>query len=183
MRRALPFAAVALAAATLTACSGGDDDEAVRSETAPASTAAASTTAADDQPADETAPASTDAPSATTTPATSTTTTTTTQAPGVLPDVATLDLLTSGSGLGPRPLLRWEAVDGATAYVVTVNRPGGGPIWAWEGATTEVPYGGGPADDPDTTGARLEEPATWFVAAKDAEGRLLAVSGRVDIAP
>jgi hypothetical protein len=178
-RRTLPLA-VALVAVALTACSGGDDDNDASSETAPATTAAAGDTVAG-----ETAPVATDASPATTptTAASTTTSTSTTEAPGVVPDMATLALLTTGSGLGPHPLLRWEAVDRATAYVVTVNRPGGGPIWAWEGATTEVPYGGGPSDDPDTTGARLEEPATWFVAAKDTEGRLLAVSARADIAP
>lgn len=166
-----PLAVVALAA-----CSGDDDAEPTA---APIVTDAAGTTT----PV-ATAVATTATPTtATTTSPPTTEATTTTQPEGVISGLSTLELLTAGSGLGERPLLQWEAVDGAAAYIVTVNHPDGPPLWAWEGPATEVPYGGGPADDPDTTGARLDQPARWFVAAIDAEGRLLAVSDRVDIAP
>jgi hypothetical protein len=184
---------VVLLAVVPLACSGDDDAEtgpgpaAATSDSIVATTAPISVT-----PSSAELPASTDA--ATTMPTTvastttstteaSTTTTTTTVPDGVVPGIATIALLTNGSGLGARPLLRWEPVDGAAAYVLSVNAPGGGPLWAWEGSSTEVPYGGGPTDDPDTTGARLLQPATWFVAAKSADGGLLAVSARADIAP
>jgi hypothetical protein len=173
-----PLAVVALAA-----CSGDDD---AGPTAAPFVTDAADTTIAIPTEVTTTAPPTTAPPttaSPSTTEATTTTTTTTTEPEGVVAGLPTLGLLTAGSGLGERPLLQWETVDGAAAYVVTVNHPDGGPLWAWEGPATEVPYGGGPADDPDTTGARLDQAARWFVAAFDAEGRLLAVSGRVDIAP
>ena len=170
-------ATLATLAVVSLACSGDDDASTTEPSAATAATTGGTDVASTEPPtvAGSTieAPATTEA----------STTTTTSEPEGVVPGLPTLALLTSGSGLGARPLLRWEAVDGAAAYVVSVNAADGGPLWAWEGPAAEVPYGGGPADDPDTTGAQLTQPSTWFVAAKDADGALLAVSAAVDIAP
>jgi hypothetical protein len=189
--RPIISAGLVLLAVVPLGCSGDDDtaatgppESATTATNQPAvattgSAALAGSTAAQ-RPA-STEPATTTESAATTERAT--TTTPTTAPEGVVPGVPTIELLTGGSGLGARPLLRWEPVDGAATYVLSVNAADGGPLWAWEGSTTEVAYGGGPTDDPDTTGARLLQPATWFVAARDADGALLAASAPVDIAP
>ena len=118
-----------------------------------------------------------------TTPGVETTSVATTVAAGVVPGTATITLLTSGSNLGARPILEWDPVDDAVAYVVSVNTPNGGPLWTWEGPANTVPFGGGPADDPDTTGAQLTGPATWFVAALDDQGRVIATSATAELRP
>lgn len=102
---------------------------------------------------------------------------------GVIPGLPAMTVTASGSGLGARPMLSWTPVDGAVSYVVSVTVPGGGPLWAWWGAAAGVPYGGGPAADPDTTGAQLGEASTWFVAALDGDGHLLAASAASPIGP
>lgn len=182
MRRWRP-ASSAVVVAVLAGCggSGNDGDEQVESTATSASTASV---------ADTTEPVNTAATTEPTEPATTAVVATSPTmaeevevAQGVIPGTATIALLTDGAGLGPRPLLRWEAADGAVSYVVSVNAPSGGPMWAWEGSVTEVPFGGGPADDPDTTGAQLVGPATWFVAALDAEGLVIATSATADLAP
>lgn len=154
----------------LAACGGGGDDS--RSDaTAGASTGGSATTI-------ESRSASSDPAASETTVVPSTSI-----AEGVIPNTPPITLFTSGSGLGARPLLRWDAVESATAYVVSVNALDGGPLWTWQGSATEVPFGGGPADDPDTTGAQLTGPATWFVAAIDADGLVLATSAVADLEP
>ncbi len=163
-------AAAALVVVLIAGCGGGDSAGPATDEALSSSTERAATT-------DESAPSST-APSLE-----STSTTTPTVAAGVIPATATITLLTSGSGLGARPLLQWEPVDQAVAYVVSVNDPSGGPLWAWEGPATAVPFGGGPADDPDTTGAQLTGPATWFVAAINDQGRVVATSATAELSP
>ena len=174
-RRAAP----AVVFAVLAGCGGGGDDgdEQVESTATSASTASVADTT---DPADTTVATE---PTEPTTTVVATSAPTTTIAEGVIPGTATITLLTHGTGLGARPLLRWEAADGAVSYVVSVNAPSGGPMWAWEGSVTEVPFGGGPADDPDTTGAQLVSPATWFVAALDADGVVIASSAPADLAP
>jgi len=172
------LAAPAVVVAVLAGCGGGGDgDEQVESTATSASTASV---------ADTTEPVDTAATTQPTEPATTeaaTSAPTTTLADGVIPGTAAIALLTNGAGLGARPLLRWEAAEGAVSYVVSVNAPSGGPLWAWEGSVTEVPFGGGPADDPDTTGAQLVSPVTWFVAALDADGVVIASSAPADLAP
>jgi hypothetical protein len=101
----------------------------------------------------------------------------------VVPNVPGIAVHTAGAGVGARPLLAWDPVDGAASYVVAVTVPAGGPLWAWSGVATDVPYGGGPAADPDTSGAQLAQPSTWFVAAVDAGGLVLAASVITEIAP
>ena len=116
--------------AVLVGCGGGgnDGDEQVESTATSAATASV---------VDTTGPVDTAATTEPTEPATTAVATTspptTTVAEGLIPDTATIALLTHGAGLGARPLLRWEAADGAVSYVVSVNAPNGGPLWAWKG--------------------------------------------------
>ncbi|HEX4983472.1 MAG TPA: hypothetical protein VFV63_17330 [Ilumatobacteraceae bacterium] len=169
----------AIVVAVLAGCGGGGNggDEQVESTaTAASTTPAAGTT----EPVDT---AATTEPTEPATTEVATSAPTTTIAEGVIPGTAAIALLTDGTGLGARPLLRWEAAEGAVSYVVSVNTPSGGPMWAWEGSVTEVSFGGGPADDLDTTGAQLVGPATWFVAALDADGVVIASSAPADLAP
>jgi hypothetical protein len=162
----------------LAACSGGGNDAGKAAPTAAPSATSAPPVTTDAAPgsggsattASTVAPAGTDA-------------TTTTAAPGVLPGLAPLTLLTAGEGLGIRPILQWNAVDGAAQYVVVVNTPEGGPYWTWQGADTQVAFGGGPIDDQDTIGARLISPKRWFVVALDEAGSPIAASDSVALGP
>lgn len=160
-------AAAAIALVLIAGCGGGDT-------TAPSTDATVSSSPESVDATGESTPGST-TPSAEST--------STTVAAGVVPGTATITLLTSGSGLGARPLLQWDPVDQAVGYIVSVNAPSGGPLWTWEGPATTVPFGGGPADDPDTTGAQLTGPATWFVAAIDDQGRVIATSATAELSP
>lgn len=117
-----------------------------------------------------------------TTAGTTSQTTGTSSTQPAVPGTALMELLTPSEGLGERPLLEWAPVAGAVLYQVTVLEPDGAPYWSWQGEAASVAFGGGPADDPDTSGARLLTAKSWFVAAFDAAGDLLATSpiGRLE---
>lgn len=167
------LASAAIALILITGCAGGSDGADSSSDTTLGTTTEPIDTTRAPEPTAPEPPISDE----------STSTTSTTTAEGVIPETAVITLLTGGSGLGPRPLLQWEPVESAVTYVVSVNAPTGGPLWTWQGAATEVPFGGGPADDPDTTGAQLTSPATWFVAAIDTAGRVMATSPEAELTP
>lgn len=82
---------------------------------------------------------------------------------------------------GPRPLLTWAPVDGATLYLVTVLDSSGVGYWTWEGTDTEVHVGG--TAEPDAIGPYVFEDMTWRVAAQDDSGTLLAVSEPSPLSP
>lgn len=75
---------------------------------------------------------------------------------------------------GPRPLLKWAPVDGASRYTLFVLGADGSPYWAWSGSETAVHLGG--FDDPDAVGPWVHESMTWTVAAADAAGNPIAIS-------
>lgn len=86
------------------------------------------------------------------------------------------------SGGGDRPVLAWEAVDGAGDYVVMVHTSDDAPYWSW--ATTETQVRVGLTDRPDTApGPRVGEGMTWVVVARDGDGLPIATSPRRPIAP
>ena len=97
-----------------------------------------------------------------------------------LPEIT---LLTPTSGGGTRPILEWEAVEGAIGYEVALNGPGGGIYWAGWATGTSIPVGGEPLVDPAYSGPSVSEGMTWSVAAYDADGYLVAVSAMRPIAP
>ena len=82
---------------------------------------------------------------------------------------------------GPRPLLSWQPVAGATGYLVTVLDASGVGYWAWSGTATEVHVGG--TSEPDAIGPYVYEDMTWMVAAEDETGALLAVSEPSPLTP
>ncbi|WP_291379817.1 hypothetical protein [Demequina sp.] len=82
---------------------------------------------------------------------------------------------------GPRPLLTWTPVDGATMYLVTVLDSSGVGYWTWEGTETEVHVGG--TSEPDAIGPYVFEDMSWRVAAQDDTGTLLAVSEPSPLSP
>lgn len=82
---------------------------------------------------------------------------------------------------GPRPLLEWEAIDGADEYYVVVLGSDGTPYWAWSGVSTSIHVGG--VEDPEGIGAWVGEPMTWSVSALDADGKVLGLSSSADLIP
>lgn len=100
--------------------------------------------------------------------------------PGLSDDV--IVQTTPVSGGGDRPVLAWEAVDGAGDYVVMVHSDDDTPYWSW--ATSETQVRVGLTDRPDTApGPRVAEGMTWVVVARDGDGLPIATSPRRPIAP
>lgn len=187
MRRPPPAAAaVAVTVAAVLAGCGGSDGS---SSTDPTTT---TLSAIGDEPdpatssSAESSPTTTAAESTTSAAATTTTTSTVPAATTEFGQLAGTEivLLTPATGNGPKPLLTWEPVVGASTYDVIVNTLDGGPYWAWRGATSEVWLGGHePEPDPDTEGPVLVEPMLLTVVATDDSGIPLAGIGPVEIAP
>lgn len=102
------------------------------------------------------------------------------------PGLGTVTLTTPQTGGGVKPLLAWEPVDGAALYTVIVFAPDGGAYWAWEGESTSVTLGGGAPSSPpagDRAGPVLQAGMAWSVIARDADGAIIAASGRQLIGP
>lgn len=100
-------------------------------------------------------------------------------------DVPRMTLRTPAEGVGPRPELAWEPVDGAAGYTVTVYTADDGPLW---GATTEetsIVLGGftEPPQDDARVGPVLADGMRWEVLARDEQGGVVAQSGLRPIAP
>ena len=147
------------------ACSTGDGD----AESAPSATAA---TAA--------------ASSSTGQQATTTTTTTTSVAPQnepLLVGAAPVIQLTPTEGVGPRPTLDWEAVEGAGSYFLVVKDDAGEAYWAWEGSETSIPLGGAEFPEDYGNGPTIGPGYTWSVSAYTSDGTLLAISGDRPVSP
>lgn len=82
---------------------------------------------------------------------------------------------TPTSGGGPRPLLSWEALEGAASYTVVVFDADGSPWWSWQGEATEVHLGGFQTDA-EIGGPTAGAGVTWVVYAYDADGLTVGVS-------
>lgn len=96
-----------------------------------------------------------------------------------------IELRTPEAGEGPWPRLTWEPVPGATQYTVTLYAATGRAAWTWQGEASEVLVGSfaqRPAPD-SPIGPRVHEPMSWDVLARDADGRIIAVSGERPIRP
>jgi hypothetical protein len=78
---------------------------------------------------------------------------------------------------GERPTFMWETVEGAASYALAVLTNAGEPLWAWQGAATEIILGGWNSPPPaDAFGPLLLGEANWFVVAFDAAGVPIANS-------
>ncbi len=82
---------------------------------------------------------------------------------------------------GPRPLLTWAPVAGASLYRVSVLDESGLGYWTWAGTATEIHVGG--TAEPDAIGPYVYEEMTWMVAAEDDSGSILAVSEPSPLTP
>ena len=88
------------------------------------------------------------------------------------------------TGAGERPAFTWMAVGGATSYALAVVTTADEPLWAWQGAATEVILGGWSTPPPaEAFGPLLLGEATWFVVAFDAAGVPIANSVIRPVAP
>lgn len=100
------------------------------------------------------------------------------------PGIASLKLLTGQSGVGEKPLLRWEAVSGANFYQLVVFDEAGKPYWAWEGKATQIYLGGTQEQPPaDSSGPVIGSGYSWIVIAYNAEHRAIASSEKRPISP
>lgn len=174
------------AAALLTACGGGDDASTTDVSTTTTTESTGGPATSDTATPDPSPVTTTEATAPTTSTASPTTTSTVPEPTTRFGQLAGAEmvLLTPPMGNGPKPLLAWEAVDGATTYDVIVNTRDGGPYWAWRGAATQVWLGGHETEpDADTEGPVLVEPMQLTIVATDDSGGLLAAVGPVEIAP
>jgi hypothetical protein len=92
-------------------------------------------------------------------------------------------LLTGESGLGEKPLLQWSGVDGAVEYSVVIRDERGQIYWAWRGAETAVPFGGGVDDGQPGQNAYLHGPMSWTVVAFDDSLLPIAISSQGSLTP
>jgi hypothetical protein len=93
-----------------------------------------------------------------------------------------MTLLTATDGEGPRPVLEWEPVDGATSYAVSVYAGVGEPArWSWRGDDTSVRVGF--VEDPSVGGPNVIAGMTWGVLALDANGEPIAQSNERPLGP
>lgn len=86
-------------------------------------------------------------------------------------------------GAGKVPTFEWEAVEGASTYRLVVLNGEDQPIWAWEGAETEVVLGAVPDRPEGEAGPVVTEGSTWSVAALDDEGHVIALSEERAVSP
>jgi len=115
-----------------------------------------------------------------------TTTTTTSIAPQNEPLLVGADpviQLTPTEGVGVRPNLDWEAVEGADSYFLVVKDDAGVPYWAWDGSETSVPLGGAAFPEDYGNGPTIGPGYTWSVSAYAADGTFLAISGDRPVSP
>jgi len=189
MRRLLiPVALVLMAA-----CSSGADDETTvteSSDTLPATieverdgSADSAATVPDGDTSTTaaaiTTPADAVADSTTTTP-TPTSTTTVAPVEPLINDATLIPTLTPPVVEMLRPVLEWEPIEGADSYSVVVLDEAGEPYWAWSGTESEIVLGGAPSSD-FGIGPIIGVDYSWSVAAFDADGVFLAISGEVPI--
>lgn len=153
---------------------------------------AACTSASEPDPAPPATAASTTAASTTiapvdTTSAEAATTTTTVQSEGPPYiggiDLPVVQLLTAPDGVGERPLLEWNAVEGAARYDVLVLDSDGTTYWAWSTTDTSVFVGGIEITNLNAPGPRIQPGMTWVVLGFDETGLLMAQSARRPISP
>lgn len=158
----------------LASCSSGDqadDSEADSTIEAPAQATSPSGVSGSEETETASTPASVTAPA---TPVTEP------LLDGIEPSV---DLLTTATGGGIRPLLEWEPHDNAGAYTVTVYAPDGSAYWSWTGSTTSVHVGGEPVLDDTAPGPSVIDGMSWGVIALSDSFVPIATSHLAPIGP
>ncbi len=103
--------------------------------------------------------------------------------PDYLEHLDRITLLTPESGNGPRPILKWEAADGADRYGVYLYGSDGELYWSWQGRETEIPVGGRPQLLENALGPRVSDGMTWAVIGFNAEQMPVAAGGLRSINP
>jgi len=158
------WSACLLVSAVLAGCGGAGDPS---SDPAPTTGPASTTEPTTGEPSvPSTEPDGTIQPASTTEPVT---------VPTTEPLLPAFDIDVPSTGAGERPLLAWDAVDGAAGYRLWLSTSAGRPYWAWSGTATEV-WLGGTHDEPrpEAVGPILIEPMTLTVIAMSADGHPIA---------
>ena len=152
--------------------------------------AACSSTDGDAETPDVTSAATTDvssttAPSATqeTTATQQATTTLAPQAESLLTGANPVIQITPTEGVGLRPVLSWEAIEGAGSYFLVVKDDAGAAYWAWQGSETSVPLGGAEFPENYGNGPTIGPGYMWSVSAYATDGTILAISGDLPVSP
>ena len=91
--------------------------------------------------------------------------------------------LTASEGVGRRPTLAWDPVDGAASYFLVVKDASGAAYWAWDGSETSVPLGGAEFPADFGNGPIIGPGFTWSVSAYAADGTFVAISGDRPVSP
>jgi hypothetical protein len=114
---------------------------------------------------------------------------TTTTAAAVVSGPPVLDIseaepvtLITESGGGDRPVFEWQAVDGASLYVVAVYDADERAYWSGQTNGTSLPLGSVQLPD-EASGPRIGDGFTWSVYALDDAGLLLTTSELRAISP
>ena len=100
------------------------------------------------------------------------------------PDIIEIQNMMPLSGVGERPQLEWQMIQGAELYGITVFEPDGTPYWAWRGNRIWVYLGG--IDEPlllENEGPIIVPEMTWQVVAYNGEEIPIAAGGPWPIAP
>lgn len=92
-------------------------------------------------------------------------------------------LLTPLEDVGARPVFTWEAVPGASGYLLILLDPDGAGYWSWEGEATEIVLGGVPVLGDGIAGPALSPGMTWSVSAYGDELRVIGLSELRPISP
>jgi hypothetical protein len=101
-----------------------------------------------------------------------------------LAGILEMENLMPTEGVGVRPRLAWQAVDGAALYAIVIFEADGTPYWAWRHAETGVFVGGIDEALPETNeGPRIGAGMSWQVVAYDADLTPIAAGGIWPIAP
>jgi len=101
-----------------------------------------------------------------------------------IPNIPSIKQLTDASGVGEKPLFKWESVTGAERYELVVFDEAGAPFWAWDGTVSQI-YLGGTDKQPsaDSNGPSIAGGYSWAVIAYGAEGKVIATSDKRPISP
>jgi hypothetical protein len=102
----------------------------------------------------------------------------------IIPGIIEMENLMPESGVGIRPRLEWQEVEGALIYNIVVFEPDGTPYWAWRAEGTSVYVAG--IDEPLPEGKEgpiLADGMTWQVIAYDEDSTPIAVGGPWPISP
>jgi len=102
----------------------------------------------------------------------------------IFPGIVEMENLMPESGVGIRPRLEWQAVDGAAYYDMVIFEADGTPYWSWRTEETGVYVAG--IDEPlpeENEGPIIADGMSWQVVAYDSSQAPVGAGGPWPIGP